>query len=67
MKELSVQDFLSHIDKRIIDFENEKVNNKSKDRSLGTVYTPKPLVNYIVLKVFKMYLEEFLNLPKSST
>lgn len=67
MKELSVQDFLSHIDKLIIDFENEKVNQKSKDKSLGAVYTPKSIVNFIVLKVFKMYLEEFLNLPKSST
>ncbi|MHA2180458.1 MAG: Eco57I restriction-modification methylase domain-containing protein, partial [Promethearchaeota archaeon] len=66
-KELLAQDFLSYLDKVIFDFESEKLNQKTNDRSLGEIYTPKPLVNFIVLKVLKMYLEEFFTLPKFST
>ncbi|MHA2035569.1 MAG: Eco57I restriction-modification methylase domain-containing protein [Promethearchaeota archaeon] len=66
MNEISTPDFLSYLDKVIIDFEREKEDNKTKDRSLGTIYTPKPLVNFIVLKVIKMYFEEFFTLPKFS-
>ncbi|MBY8983655.1 MAG: Eco57I restriction-modification methylase domain-containing protein [Candidatus Lokiarchaeota archaeon] len=67
MNELSPQEFLSYLEKVILDFENEKVNRKTNSKSLGVIYTPKPLVNYIVLKVLKMYLNEFFNLPNSST
>jgi tRNA1(Val) A37 N6-methylase TrmN6 len=64
MNELSTQDFLSYLDKVIIDFEQEKFSLKSNDRSLGVIYTPTPLVNFIVLKILKMYLEEYFKLPK---
>ena len=67
MKKLSVQDFLSYINKAIIDFENEKANERTSNKTLGVIYTPKPLVDYMVLKVFKLYFEEFYNLPKFST
>ncbi len=66
MNKISAPDFLSYLDKVIIDFDKAKDDQKTKDRSLGAIYTPKPLVNYIVLKVIKMYLEEFFTLSKFS-
>jgi tRNA1(Val) A37 N6-methylase TrmN6 len=65
MKKLSVKDFLSKINKIIIDFENDKANVDNK--TLGAIYTPKPIVDYMVLKVFKLFFKEFYNLPKFST
>jgi len=65
MKKLSVKDFLSKINKIIIDFEYDKANVDNK--TLGAVYTPKPIVDYMILKVFKLFFKEFYNLPKFST
>ncbi|MHA1987075.1 MAG: DNA methyltransferase, partial [Promethearchaeota archaeon] len=65
MKKLSVKDFLSNINKTIIDFENDKANADNK--TLGVIYTPKPIVDYIILKVLKLFFKEFYNLPKFST
>jgi len=66
MDKLSSQDFLTYLNKVIRDFENEKVNGKTNDRSLGVIYTPKFIVDYIVSDVFKFYFEEFFNFPKTS-
>jgi hypothetical protein len=67
MNEFSAKDFLSYLDKVINDFENEKFHQKTNNRNLGAIYTPQPLVDHIVLKILKLYLEEFFNLPKFST
>jgi len=67
MKKLSVKDFLSYLNKTIIDFENDKANESVDNKTLGTIYTPKPIVDYMILKIFKLYFEEFYNLPKFST
>ncbi len=67
MKKLLVQDFLSNINKVITDFENDKVNEKTNSKSLGVIYTPKPLVDYIVLRVFQLYFKELYNLPNNFT
>lgn len=60
------QDFLTYIDKIIIDFENKKVNEKGSNKNLGTIYTPKLIVDYIISNVFKLYFEEFLDVSKFS-
>jgi len=67
MKKLSVKDFLSYLNKTIIDFENDKAKESVDNKTLGAIYTPKPIVDYMILKIFKLYFEEFYNLPKFST
>ncbi len=59
---MSIQDFIAHLDKVIIDFETGKPDNKS----IGIIYTPQPIVDYIVSNIFKLYFEEFFNLQNSS-
>ena len=66
MDKLSSQDFLTYLNKVIKDFESEKVNGNTNDRSLGVIYTPKIIVDYIISNVFKLYFEEFFNFPKTS-
>ena len=66
MDKLSSQDFLSYLNKVIRDFENEKVNGNTNDRSLGVIYTPKFIVDYIVSNIFKLYFKEIFNFPKTS-
>ncbi len=66
MDKLPSQDFLTYLNKVIRDFENEKVNGKTNNRSLGVIYTPKFIVDYIVSNVFKLYFEEFFNFPQTS-
>lgn len=63
---MSSQDFLMHLEKAIRDFENQKINGKSRDRSLGVIYTPKLIVDHLVMNVFKLYFEDVFNLPKTS-
>jgi len=66
MEKLSSQEFLMYLNEVIRDFENKKINGRTKDRSLGAIYTPKLIVDYIVSNVFKLYFEEFFNYPKVS-
>ena len=63
LKILSVKDFVSYLNKTVVAFETKKENEKAKERSLGVTYTPKPLANYIVFNVFKLYLKDIFNLP----
>ena len=67
MAKLSARDFLSNLKEVIIEFENEKVNEKTKNKRLGITYTPQPVVDYIVLKAIKLYFEGYLNLPEFSS
>lgn len=64
MKESSTQDQFNYLEKVIIDFERQKLDKHSIEPNLGTIYTPKSLVDYIVLNAFKLYLEDLFNLPK---
>ncbi|MFX1312028.1 MAG: DNA methyltransferase, partial [Promethearchaeota archaeon] len=57
---MSTQDFFTFINKVIIDFEIEKSN----DRNIGEIYTPQPIVDYIVSNIFKLYFKECFNFPK---
>ncbi len=59
---MSTQDFFTYINKVIIDFEIEKPNN----RSIGVIYTPQPIVDYIVSNIFKLYFKEYFDFPKCS-
>ncbi|MFW9894261.1 MAG: Eco57I restriction-modification methylase domain-containing protein [Candidatus Thorarchaeota archaeon] len=65
MNELSARDLLNHLHKVIIDFEEGKVDQQAIEKSLGVIYTPKPLVDFIVLNAFKLYLRDNFNLPKN--
>jgi len=60
MNKLSSQRFLTYLNKIIKDFEREKVNGKANNRSLGVIYTPQSVVDYIVSNTFKLYFEGFL-------
>ncbi|MFX1279945.1 MAG: Eco57I restriction-modification methylase domain-containing protein [Promethearchaeota archaeon] len=61
---MSFNKFLLHLEKRIRNFEKEKGNERSERRDLGTIYTPKPIVDYIVMNVLRLYLEDVFNFPK---
>jgi len=67
MRKMLVQDFLNYINKTIVDFEDDKANEITNNKKWGVTYTPKPLVDYMVSKVLKLYFEELYNLPKFST
>jgi type I restriction-modification system DNA methylase subunit len=60
------QDFWTYIDNIIVDFENKKDKEKTINRNLGAIYTPELIVDYIISNVFKLYFEEFFDVPKSS-
>ncbi|MFX1376665.1 MAG: Eco57I restriction-modification methylase domain-containing protein [Promethearchaeota archaeon] len=61
---MSSQNFVRYLEKVINDFENEKINQKTKDRSLGVIYTPKLIVDHIVSNIFRLYFEEVFKFPK---
>ena len=55
-----------HLKQVIRDFEIQKADGNSKDRNLGVIYTPKLIVDHVVMNVFKLYFEDFFNLPKTT-
>ncbi|MFW9880630.1 MAG: class I SAM-dependent DNA methyltransferase, partial [Candidatus Thorarchaeota archaeon] len=62
---LSSRDLLMYLDKVIRDFENEKDIGNTNQGSLGVIYTPKFVVDYMISNVFKLYFEEFFNGAKT--
>ena len=66
LEKLSSQDFLEHLKQTIRDFEIQKTDGNSKNRNLGVIYTPKLIVDHIVMNVFQLYFEDFFNLPKTT-
>ncbi|MFW9941837.1 MAG: class I SAM-dependent DNA methyltransferase, partial [Candidatus Thorarchaeota archaeon] len=63
---MSSQGFLTSLNKVIKDFEGEKLNRKTNNRSLGVIYTPQSVVDYIVSNVFRLYFEGFFKNAKIS-
>ncbi|MFX0081442.1 MAG: class I SAM-dependent DNA methyltransferase [Candidatus Hodarchaeota archaeon] len=63
---MSTHDFLTYLNNIIKDFENKKANSKINDRSLGVIYTPEFIVDYIFSNVFKLYFEDFFKNAKTS-
>ncbi|MFX1530034.1 MAG: class I SAM-dependent DNA methyltransferase [Promethearchaeota archaeon] len=66
MNELSSQGLLTYLNKVIKDFEREKLNSKANNRSIGVIYTPQSVVDYIVSNVFRLYFEGFFKNVKIS-
>ncbi|MFX0070963.1 MAG: hypothetical protein ACFFAO_07730, partial [Candidatus Hermodarchaeota archaeon] len=44
----------------IDDFEIRKFQEKERNQLSGTAYTPYKVANYIIFRIFKLYLEDFL-------
>ncbi|MFW9882165.1 MAG: class I SAM-dependent DNA methyltransferase, partial [Candidatus Thorarchaeota archaeon] len=65
MNKFSSQYFLSYLNTIIRDYEKEKINVKTKDKSLGVIYTPNLIVDYLVSNVFRLFLEEFFTFQNS--
>ena len=68
MEESLTHKLLTYIEKHIENFENKKFLEKEDSRSLGIIYTPKELVDYIVSNIFRIYFEkiiDFQNLNKN--
>ncbi len=68
MEESLIHKLLTYIEKHIENFENKKFLEKEDSRSLGIIYTPKELVDYIVSNIFRIYFEkiiDFQNLNKN--
>ncbi|MFX0028656.1 MAG: Eco57I restriction-modification methylase domain-containing protein [Candidatus Hermodarchaeota archaeon] len=63
---MSSQNLLIRLDKIIRDFETKKLNGTSNRRDLGAIYTPKPIVDHLVMNIFKLYLEDIFKFPKIS-
>ncbi|MFW9865380.1 MAG: Eco57I restriction-modification methylase domain-containing protein [Candidatus Thorarchaeota archaeon] len=61
-----MQDFITNLKKVISAFETKKDNEKAEERSLGVIYTPKPLADYMVLNIFKLYFNDLFNFPDIS-
>ncbi|MFX1315574.1 MAG: Eco57I restriction-modification methylase domain-containing protein [Promethearchaeota archaeon] len=66
MEKQSLQSIVSHIQKLIQKFEKQKFSEKDSILNLGIIYTPKQVVDYIVAKSLKIYLEELINNKKIS-
>ncbi len=66
MEEPFIQKLLTAIEDLIEDFENEKFLEKNKNRSLGIVYTPNQIVDYITANIFRIYFESFINSQNQS-
>jgi len=50
---------LNLIKKQIESFEDEKLLERSKNRNIGVIYTPKQIVDYIVSNIIRNYFLEF--------
>ncbi|TET56327.1 MAG: hypothetical protein E3J52_12100 [Promethearchaeota archaeon] len=61
MEESLTHKLLTNIEKHIENFENKKFLEKEDSRSLGIIYTPKELVDYIVSNIFRIYFEKIIN------
>ena len=66
MKNLPVKDFMSLLNQKINDFEDKRLNQNISDKSLGVVYTPNEVVEFIVSRIFKLYFEEFYKISKTN-
>jgi hypothetical protein len=65
MKNLHTKDFISRLDLKITEFEHIRLNEKSNDKSLGIVYTPNEVVEFMVSKIFKLYFEELYKMSET--
>ncbi len=45
-------------------FENEIVTEKKNNRDRGVVYTPQPIADFMVLNIFRIFFDDFLELRK---
>jgi hypothetical protein len=45
-------------------FENEIVTEKKNNRDRGVVYTPQPIADFMVLNIFRIFFDDFLELKK---
>jgi len=45
-------------------FENEVVTEKKNNRDRGVVYTPQPIADFMVLNIFRIFFDDFLELRK---
>ncbi|UCC20803.1 MAG: N-6 DNA methylase, partial [Promethearchaeota archaeon] len=61
MEESRTQRLLHRIQNHIDNFESEKYLEKNENQSLGIIYTPNKIVDYIVSNIFRKYLENFIN------
>ncbi len=61
MEESLTHKLLTYIETHIENFENKKFLEKDDSRSLGIIYTPKELVDYIVSNIFRIYFEKIIN------
>ncbi|MFX0035653.1 MAG: Eco57I restriction-modification methylase domain-containing protein [Candidatus Hermodarchaeota archaeon] len=66
MEESFARKLLTIIDTFIEDFENEKFLEKNKNRSLGIVYTPNQIVDYIISNIFRIYFNNFITSQNQS-
>jgi len=55
---------ISILENIINKFENEIVTEKKNNRDRGVVYTPQPIADFMVLNIFRIFFDDFLELRK---
>ena len=55
---------ISILENIIKEFENKRLTEKYKDRDRGVVYTPQPIADFMVVNIFKIYIDEFPEIQK---
>ncbi|MFX1409212.1 MAG: Eco57I restriction-modification methylase domain-containing protein [Promethearchaeota archaeon] len=66
MEKPSLQNIISKAHKLIQKFEKQKFVEKDSIQTLGIIYTPKQVTDYIVANAFKIYIEGLINNEKLS-
>jgi len=64
MKMTSSKNKISILENVINKFENEIVTEKNNNRDRGVVYTPQPIADFMVLNIFRIFFDDFLELRK---
>ncbi|MFX0047162.1 MAG: Eco57I restriction-modification methylase domain-containing protein [Candidatus Hermodarchaeota archaeon] len=55
---------ISILDNIINEFENKRSIDKKNNRDRGVIYTPQPIVNFMIINIFKNYFDEFPEIQK---
>ena len=55
---------ISILENIIKEFENKRLTEKYKDRDRGVVYTPQSIADFMVINIFKIYIDEFPEIQK---
>ncbi|MFX1497443.1 MAG: Eco57I restriction-modification methylase domain-containing protein [Promethearchaeota archaeon] len=64
MEKQDLESLSLSIDKKIKRFENEKVKQHKQRKDQGAIYTPKQIVDFMIIEVFKLYFREYFGVPR---